>query len=144
MDLSNKIALISVLASSATAIIAVVGSVITAIINSRNSRKTKSLELFFNAKVSAYSELLEIIADASISDYGDLKNMFSACSKAQLFSSDSTGLLIKQYGDAWTTAFANAKHRGTTSLSQDESQQIDESFFLLLPALNQEISLYSK
>lgn len=75
------------IASSLTAIFAILAPVIVAIINNKHTKKLKEIELIYEAKINAYKEFLSTYGKyRALENYINLGNLGEATSKAMLYA----------------------------------------------------------
>lgn len=95
MDITLIVALI---ASSITAISAIVAPVLTALITTRHEYKIKTIELFFHAKLNAYNKFIEVSSTLPSNPHEqDLQKLHNATAYASLLSSATTRSKISAY-----------------------------------------------
>lgn len=96
----------TLIASIITALAAIVAPIITTLITQRGSYKTKSAEMFFQQKVTAYSNFLTIASEYSepLSKPSKEKTqkLQAASTRAILFASPDTQEKIGRYGQLLT------------------------------------------
>ena len=131
MDITAITAITSLIA----AIAAIVSPVITALITQRGYYRSKTAELFFNAKAKAYEEAIcSITAFPDSPGNQELINLHNVISRAILFSSDDT-------------AQALAVLEQTISdgpISAEKLRSYSEEWDLALSAMKKEIVQYQK
>lgn len=89
---------VTVIVALIAAISAIVAPVVTAVINSRNSHKDKTAELYFSARTDTYQRFLTVASHYPLRpNPDDMRELQEASACAMLFSSPDTQEKIALY-----------------------------------------------